>query len=106
MSNKMTEAVCKFSTRRIGTLERLYFWLMMIVSAMAGVALTLSMLTGQSIVEQNKMQEIYDQSLQHIKQEADARVQEANEKFKAIIDRLPPSVVTSAVRGAKIEIKP
>ncbi|AJD82864.1 hypothetical protein AVV27_gp31 [Achromobacter phage 83-24] len=77
-----------------------------IVSAMAGVALTLSMLTGQSIVEQNKMQEIYDQSLQHIKQEADARVQEANEKFKAIIDRLPPSVVTSAVRGAKIEIKP
>lgn len=106
MSLKMTKAICNLSPRKIGALERIYFWLMMIVSAMVGVAITLSMLSGQSIVEQSRMQQIYDESIQHIKQEADARVQEANEKFKAIIDRLPPSVVTSAVKGAKIEIRP
>lgn len=106
MSTKMNEAICKFGIKRSGALERLYFWMMMLISSLGGVALTLMMLSGQSIVDQAKMQEVYDNSLIEIRAEAEARVREANEKFEAIINRLPPGVVTSAVRGAKFNVKP
>ncbi|AYD82486.1 putative membrane protein [Achromobacter phage vB_AdeS_ART] len=106
MTKKVTETLCKIGVKHPGVLERAYFWLMMTISTLAGVSFTLAMLGGKSIVDQQRMQQVYDDSLMQIRMEADARVKDANAKLDAILKRIPPSIVTSAVKGANLDLKP
>ncbi|AJD82799.1 hypothetical protein [Achromobacter xylosoxidans] len=106
MSNKINRALCRFGVKHPAVLERTYFWLMMSISVLAGVGFTLAMLGGKSIVDQERMQQVYDDSITAIRAEADARVKDANAKLDAILNRIPPNVVNSAVKGAGLGSKP